>query len=236
MVLPTTPAGWRKRWQSAAGRCHRAAEHLGGARAVRPCDGGRRLRLHPPDARGDAAGGDRRGCDPECAPGQRRVGNQPSADSYRLPRRWPIAPRWPREPLLRECYDDRSRPPSRCREADACSPARCGSRCPVCGGGPMFTGWFRMKEHCPSCGIRMRRGEDGYTLGALWFNLFLAELITMSRLRDHAGPDLAHAALGRAADRGSARGDRHAAAWCGRLRGRCSSPSTSASAPSRPRT
>jgi len=26
----------------------------------------------------------------------------------------------------------------------------------------------------------MRRGEDGYTLGALWFNLLLAEAITMS--------------------------------------------------------
>ena len=51
-------------------------------------------------------------------------------------------------------------------------------RCPVCGGGPLFANWLRMKDHCPTCGIRMRRGEDGYTLGALWFNLFLAELIT----------------------------------------------------------
>lgn len=53
-------------------------------------------------------------------------------------------------------------------------------RCPVCGGGPLFSGWFRMKDHCPRCGIRMRRGEDGYTLGALWFNLLLAESITMT--------------------------------------------------------
>lgn len=53
-------------------------------------------------------------------------------------------------------------------------------RCPVCGGSPLFRGWFRMVDHCPDCHIRMRRGEDGYTLGALWFNLFLAELITMS--------------------------------------------------------
>ncbi|HWA58723.1 MAG TPA: DUF983 domain-containing protein [Gemmatimonadales bacterium] len=51
-------------------------------------------------------------------------------------------------------------------------------RCPVCGAGPLFQGWFRMKDHCPRCGIRTRRGEDGYTLGALWFNLFLAESIT----------------------------------------------------------
>lgn len=53
-------------------------------------------------------------------------------------------------------------------------------RCPVCGAGPMFDGWFRMKEHCPACGIRTRRGEDGYTLGALWFNLLLAESVTMT--------------------------------------------------------
>ncbi|MDX2122975.1 MAG: DUF983 domain-containing protein [Gemmatimonadota bacterium] len=53
-------------------------------------------------------------------------------------------------------------------------------RCPICGGGSLFSGWFRMKDHCPQCGIRMRRGEDGYTLGALWFNLLLAETITMA--------------------------------------------------------
>jgi uncharacterized protein (DUF983 family) len=22
-------------------------------------------------------------------------------------------------------------------------------RCPNCGGGPIFDGWFRMREHCP---------------------------------------------------------------------------------------
>jgi len=53
-------------------------------------------------------------------------------------------------------------------------------RCPVCGGGPLFEGWFRMRDHCPGCGIRTRRGEDGYTLGALWFNLLLAESLTMT--------------------------------------------------------
>jgi uncharacterized protein (DUF983 family) len=52
--------------------------------------------------------------------------------------------------------------------------------CPICGGRHLFRSWFRMKDHCPSCGMRTRRGEDGYTLGALWFNLFLAELITVT--------------------------------------------------------
>jgi hypothetical protein len=28
--------------------------------------------------------------------------------------------------------------------------------------------------------MRTRRGEDGYTLGALWFNLFLAECVTIT--------------------------------------------------------
>jgi uncharacterized protein (DUF983 family) len=51
-------------------------------------------------------------------------------------------------------------------------------RCPVCGAGPLFQNWLRMQNHCRSCGIRTRRGEDGYTLGALWFNLLLAESIT----------------------------------------------------------
>lgn len=37
-----------------------------------------------------------------------------------------------------------------------------------------------MTDHCPQCSIRMRRDEDGYTLGALWFNLLLAESLTMA--------------------------------------------------------
>jgi uncharacterized protein (DUF983 family) len=52
--------------------------------------------------------------------------------------------------------------------------------CPLCGGGALFSRWFTMKDHCPTCSLRTRRGEEGYTLGALWFNLFLAELITMT--------------------------------------------------------
>ena len=53
-------------------------------------------------------------------------------------------------------------------------------QCPICGGGSLFRGWFTMKEHCPTCGLRTRRGEDGYALGAVWFNLFLAEVLTVS--------------------------------------------------------
>jgi uncharacterized protein (DUF983 family) len=46
--------------------------------------------------------------------------------------------------------------------------------CAICEAGALVHGWFRKQEHCPSCGLRTRRGEDGYTLGALRFNLFLA--------------------------------------------------------------
>lgn len=44
---------------------------------------------------------------------------------------------------------------------------------------PLFSDWFRIVERCPTCGLRTQRGEDGYALGALWFNLFLAELVTI---------------------------------------------------------
>lgn len=47
--------------------------------------------------------------------------------------------------------------------------------CPQCGGGPLFTGWFRMAEACPSCGLRTERGEQGYIVGAYMFNIVAAE-------------------------------------------------------------
>ena len=48
-------------------------------------------------------------------------------------------------------------------------------RCPVCGGGPLFSQWLRMAPACPGCGLVVNRGESGYGLGALWFNLLAAE-------------------------------------------------------------
>ena len=44
----------------------------------------------------------------------------------------------------------------------------------------MFDGWFRMKPSCPTCGLRFNRGESGYTLGAMWFNLLAAEAVTIT--------------------------------------------------------
>ena len=47
-------------------------------------------------------------------------------------------------------------------------------RCPVCGGGDLFDGWFRMKERCPHCDYRFER-EEGFFLGALVVNFAVAE-------------------------------------------------------------
>lgn len=50
-------------------------------------------------------------------------------------------------------------------------------RCPNCGGGPLFRSWFRPRTHCPSCGLPLERGEDGYQVGSYMFNIIAAELI-----------------------------------------------------------
>ncbi len=47
-------------------------------------------------------------------------------------------------------------------------------RCPVCGSGHLFDGWFRMKERCPGCAYRFER-EEGFFLGAYTINLAIAE-------------------------------------------------------------
>jgi len=40
-------------------------------------------------------------------------------------------------------------------------------RCPWCGGqAAFFIGWFKKADHCQSCGLRWRRGDVGYELGA----------------------------------------------------------------------
>jgi uncharacterized protein (DUF983 family) len=51
--------------------------------------------------------------------------------------------------------------------------------CPICGSGELFHGWFRMKPSCPGCGLNFNRGDSGYALGAMWFNLLAAESVTV---------------------------------------------------------
>ena len=49
-------------------------------------------------------------------------------------------------------------------------------RCPYCGGGGIFRGWFSLRERCPTCGVAFER-EDGYFLGAYAVNLIVAEFV-----------------------------------------------------------
>ncbi len=37
-----------------------------------------------------------------------------------------------------------------------------------------------MADHCPRCGLAFSRGESGYQLGAMWFNLLFAESVAMT--------------------------------------------------------
>jgi uncharacterized protein (DUF983 family) len=50
-------------------------------------------------------------------------------------------------------------------------------RCPHCGGGPIFTSWSRLLPVCPVCGLGLERGEEGYWLGAYFFNLMAMETV-----------------------------------------------------------
>ncbi len=52
-------------------------------------------------------------------------------------------------------------------------------RCPWCGGrGAFFTGWFSKADCCRSCGLRWRRGDAGFELGAA----AIAAMITLGPL------------------------------------------------------
>ena len=52
-------------------------------------------------------------------------------------------------------------------------------RCPLCGCGKLFTGWFRMKERCPRCRYRFER-EEGFFLGAYVINLAVAQGVVVA--------------------------------------------------------
>src|SRR5262245_64928815 len=34
-------------------------------------------------------------------------------------------------------------------------------RCPRCGSGGLFRSWFRIRDRCPKCGLRLEREEGG---------------------------------------------------------------------------
>ena len=37
-------------------------------------------------------------------------------------------------------------------------------RCPNCGGGRLYQVWFRSVARCPTCGLRLERGEEGWII------------------------------------------------------------------------
>jgi uncharacterized protein (DUF983 family) len=49
-------------------------------------------------------------------------------------------------------------------------------RCPVCGQGKLFRGWFTMYETCPHCHFRYER-SPGFWLGSIYANYGLTALI-----------------------------------------------------------
>lgn len=52
-------------------------------------------------------------------------------------------------------------------------------RCPYCGAGDIFAGWFTLKERCPECHT-LYAYEDGYFLGAYVINLVSTEFLTVA--------------------------------------------------------
>ncbi len=53
----------------------------------------------------------------------------------------------------------------------------CMVRCPKCGRGPVLQHWLRLRERCGSCQQLLERGERDYFVGAMMFNLALAEIL-----------------------------------------------------------
>ncbi|HEX2211665.1 MAG TPA: DUF983 domain-containing protein [Longimicrobium sp.] len=52
-------------------------------------------------------------------------------------------------------------------------------RCPHCGEGRIKGSWMKMKRNCPFCGLRTERGEEDFFLGAIMFNMVLAEFLVV---------------------------------------------------------
>lgn len=50
-------------------------------------------------------------------------------------------------------------------------------RCPRCGGGRLFHGWFRMRPACAVCGASFAR-EPGFYLGSIYVNYGVTVIVT----------------------------------------------------------
>ena len=54
----------------------------------------------------------------------------------------------------------------------------CRLRCPRCGLGKLFRGWFAMNPCCPACDYKFERAP-GYFLGSIYFNYGLTALLLL---------------------------------------------------------
>ena len=63
-------------------------------------------------------------------------------------------------------------------------------RCPRCGEGMLFLGWFHMRSRCDWCGLIYER-EPGFFLGSIYVNYGLTAVLTTAGLhrlvRDRRG-------------------------------------------------
>lgn len=48
-------------------------------------------------------------------------------------------------------------------------------KCPRCGRSKAFVSYFKLRDHCPTCGLRFYR-ESGYWVGAMIVNIAVCEL------------------------------------------------------------
>jgi uncharacterized protein (DUF983 family) len=50
-------------------------------------------------------------------------------------------------------------------------------RCPNCGAPGIFASYTELRDQCPTCGLRLHRGESDYFIGAYLLNLVAVELL-----------------------------------------------------------
>ncbi len=68
-------------------------------------------------------------------------------------------------------------------------------RCPRCGTGKLFAGWFRMHENCTSCELKYER-EPGFFLGSAYINYGItAVVVTATYMGLHFGAGYSNQAL-----------------------------------------
>lgn len=52
-------------------------------------------------------------------------------------------------------------------------------RCPACGKGQIFRGWFTMNDQCSECGRPFQRGP-GFFLGSIYFNYSVTAILVIA--------------------------------------------------------